>query len=155
MSDTAIDSHLKSLPMLFGALGVAVACGVLAVAVLLHRGERPKGDPIAHQATIVVFERDRCRLCDDFRTDIGKAYQQSDVAGDVSLKYYDLSDGQPPKRYTFKKSLDVMPTAVVFDIWGREYGRVVGVPETAEPLVSIARSAARRAERDLQRIGAN
>jgi hypothetical protein len=150
MSDSVDETHLKSLPMLFGALGIAVACSVLVVAILLHRGERPKGAPIAGQAFMIVFERDRCGLCDDYRVAIGKSYQASDVAAQVSMRYYDLSDGKPPSRYSFRKSVDIMPTTVVFDIWGREYGRVTGLPASVEPVVSMARQAARRAEKDLR-----
>ncbi len=151
VSEAISEAHLRNLPAIFVALGIAVASGVLGLAVIAHRGDKPAGPPVASQATIIVFERDKCGNCDRFRDLVSRPYQLSEIAGRVPLKYYDITDGPPPSRWQLRSEVDSAPTAVSFDIFNREIGRVTGVPATADDVISLATAAARRAERDNER----
>jgi hypothetical protein len=151
VSDTISEAHLRNLPAMYVALGIAVASGVLALAVVVHRGDKPVGPPVASQATIVVFERDKCNRCEQFRDVVTRPYQLSDVAGRVPLKYYDITDGPPPRRWQLRAEIGGTPTAVSFDIFNREIGRFTGVPTSAGDIISLAQTAARRADRDNER----
>lgn len=151
MSEAISDGHLRNLPAIYVALGIAVASGVLALAIIAHRGDKPNGPPVSSQASIVVFESDRCPRCDDFRDRVTRPYQQSEVSSRVPLKYYDITDGPPPRRWQLRAEIGDTPTAVAFDIFNREISRRSGVPESVEEIVSLAQSAARRAERDNDR----
>ena len=136
---------------MFVALGTAVASGVLALAIIAHRGDKPLGDPVSNQATLIVFERDKCLRCDKFRDVMTRPYQQSAIAGKVPMRYFDVTDGPPPARYLLKSEVPGTPTTVAFDIFNREIGRVNGMPESVDDLIALAETAARRADRDNER----
>lgn len=151
MAETISDAHLRNLPLMFVALGTAVASGVLALAVVFHRGDKPTGPPVASQATIVVFERDRCPRCDQFREIVTRPFQASEISGKVSIRYFDITDGPPPSRWQLRSEIGVAPTAVSFDIFNREVGRHTGVPASVDDIIGLAQTAARRADRDNKR----
>ena len=153
MSEAISEGHLRNLPAIYVALGIAVASGVLALAVVAHRGDKPAGPPVSSQATIVVFESDKCERCDRFRDVVSRPYQMSDVASKVPLKYFDITDGPPPRRWQLRAEIDSTPTAVAFDIFNREIGRQKGVPQSAEDIIGLAQWAGRKAERDNERYG--
>lgn len=151
MSEAIGDAHLRNLPAIYVALGIAVASGVLALAIIAHRGDKPVGPPVSSQASIVVFESDKCRRCEQFRDLVTRPYQLSDVSSKVPLKYYDITDGPPPRRWQLRSEIGGTPTAVAFDIFNREIGRQSGVPESVDDIINLAQMAARRAERDNER----
>ena len=153
MSEAISEGHLRNLPAIYVALGIAVASGVLALAIVAHRGDKPTGAPVSSQATIVVFERDKCDRCDKFRDTVSRPYQLSEVSSKVPLKYFDVTDGPPPRRWQLRAEIDVAPTAVAFDIFNREIARQTGVPQSAEDIIGLAQWAARKAERDNERYG--
>lgn len=151
MSEAVSEAHLRNLPAIYAALGVAVASGVLALAVIAHRGDAPEGAPISNQGSIVVFESDKCPNCETFRDVVSRPYQLSGIAAKVSLKYFDVTDGPPPRRWQLRSEISHTPTAVSFDIFNREIGRITGVPSSVDDIVNLAAAAARRAERDNER----
>lgn len=152
MLDVIEKRYLGKLPLLLGALVILVVCGVLGMAVYAHRPEAPTGPRLAEGAFAIAFEVSPCEKCDDFRQKIGKAYQRSPAGGSTPLRYFDISDGQPPKRFRLKSEVYYHPTVLFFDPYGREMDRVTGAPANVEVLVKMAGSVARRAEREDARL---
>lgn len=151
MRDIIEEKYVSSLPMLLGAVLLFVASSALAFAVYAHKGTRPDGGPLYDTASIVVFEKSNCDRCDQLRAGVAKKYLASEMAGKASLRYFDITDGPPPRRFKLKRDVTDAPTIVVFDIYGREETRYSGVPDTVADLEKLAYYAVRRAERELQR----
>jgi hypothetical protein len=142
--------YLKHLPYLLGAMTVFVCSVFLAATLLKVRASRPDTAPVTETATIVVFETKRCTKCDEFRRTIGRPHQSSELSDRLPLRYYDASDNAKPKSFELASSVGVGPTAVVFDIYGREQARIVGLPSDLEDFQSRMMRHVRRAERDLE-----
>ncbi len=149
VADIVEEKYLSRLPFILLAVGLLVTAVGLAALVYLSRGERPLGPPSDVSASVVVFETADCEKCDDFRKQFGKPHSKGPLSTKVPLRYYDVSDGQPPKRYKLNQEIGYAPTAVVFDIYGREVARVTGIPKSFDAFQAILAPAARRAERDL------
>lgn len=155
VSEAVSEGHLRNLPAIYVALGIAVASGVLALAVVAHRGDKPDGPPVSSYASIVVFESDHCPRCETFRDMVTRPYLQSEISSKVPLKYYDITDGPPPRRWQLRSEIGGTPTAVAFDIFNRETARHSGVPVSVDDIISMAQTAARRASRDNERYNNN
>ena len=97
--------------------------------------------PLAQTPTVVVFETQDCELCEDFRRKIGKPHRASQLGEKAPLTYYDVTEGQPPKRFNLAGAIGHSPTAVVFDVYGREVKRIVGLPKTLDDFQGPAQSA--------------
>jgi hypothetical protein len=145
-------TYLDRLPHILAAFGIVVVSFALAFGVYLQKSGRPTEAPTNDAASVVVFEKSKCEPCETFRDGIGRKYQSSDMAGKANLRYYDVSDGPPPKQFKLKGELGRMPTTVVFDIYGREVSRLSGIPESVDVVFELVRPAVRRAERELSRI---
>lgn len=142
--------YLRLLPYILGAMTFVVCASFLAFAMLHIRLSRPTTDPISDTATIVVFETKKCtQICDQFRVQIGRPHQNSELAEKLPLRYFDVTDSSPPRRYQIARSIDGnTPTAIIFDIYGRERGRVDWLPRDLEDFQSRMLPHVRRAERD-------
>jgi hypothetical protein len=150
VADKIEEKYLGHLPYILGALTMFVCAALLAGALFQVRLSRPQTAPVAETATVVVFETAACTECDEFRSKIGRQHQSSSLAGKVPLRYYDVSDGGPPKKYKLNASVGKGPTAIVFDIYGREQARVDWVPKDLEEFQKRLLPHVRRAERDLE-----
>lgn len=155
MLDWIENKYLGRLPLLLGALIVLAVSGVLAFAVHAHRPEIPTGPRLSDGAYVIVFEISPCERCEKFRDGIGKAYQKSDLGQKAPIRYFDITDGPPPKRFQLRGEVYTVPSVVVFDPYGREFDRTNGAPATLDVLTGMARAAARKAERDLARTAKN
>lgn len=142
--------YLRHLPYILGAMTIFVCSTFLAAAMLKIRTARPDSAPVSETATVVVFETKYCTTCDDFRATIGRPHQSSELSEKVPLRYYDVTDGDPPKRYVLARGVGYGPTAVVFDIYGREQGRINGLPSDLEDFQRRLMPHVKRAERDLE-----
>jgi hypothetical protein len=149
MRDVIEQKYLKTLPLILGVTTGLVVALVLAWAVYVQRAGRPTTAPLNASATVVVFETADCALCEAFRSKIGKPYRSSAFSSDAPLRFYDITDGPPPKRYQIAGEIWDIPTAVVFDVYGREVARVRGVPDDLGRFQDLVRPHVRRAERDL------
>jgi hypothetical protein len=149
VADIVEEKYLDRLPHILLAVGLLATAVALAALVHLSRGQRPAGPPVASTASVVVFETADCLQCDDFRKLIGKPHTSGTLSAKVPLKYYDVTDGQPPKRYKLNDGIGHAPTAVVFDVYGREVARVTGMPKSFDAFQAILTPIARRADRDL------
>jgi hypothetical protein len=145
--------YLTRLPLILTALAAVLLCFSLAFGVYLQKSDRPTDRPMSDAASVVVFENSNCGSCETFRDGIGRKYQSSEMAGKANMRYYDVSDGPPPKHFKLKGEFGRMPTIVVFDVYGREASRIAGVPESVDVMLNLVRPAVRRAEREMQRIG--
>jgi hypothetical protein len=151
MYDVIEKKYLGHLPYILGATTLLVVTTALAIALYSVRTSRPTTAPLYDSARVVVFETADCDACDVFRKAIGKPHQVSKLGSLVPLSYYDVSDGQPPKRFKLAGEVDGGPTAVIFDIFGREAQRM-GVPKDLAAFHSTLMQHVRRAERDLQHV---
>jgi hypothetical protein len=142
--------YLRHLPYLLGAMTFLVCTVFLAGAMLHIRQSRPTTPPVFDTAQIVVFEKGVCEQCDIFRSQIGRPHQASDLAAKAPLRYYDVTDSSPPKVYALSRGIDHGPTAVVFDIFGREQARVDWMPKDLEDFQLRVIPHVRRAARDLE-----
>jgi hypothetical protein len=149
VADIVEEKYLDKLPMLLLAVGLLATAVGLAALVYVTRVDRPTGPPVAHSASVVVFETADCLKCDDFRKQFGKPHTVGPLSAKVPLRYYDVTDGQPPRKYKLSGEIGYAPTAVVFDIYGREVARVTGMPKSFDAFQALLVPAARRAERDL------
>lgn len=149
VSDIIEEKYLDRLPHILGATALLVVSSVMAGLVYHARAARPDTAPVATTPSIVVFETAECDLCEDFRAKIGKPHRSSALSNLVPLRYYDVTDGQPPKSFKLAGGIGASPTTVVFDVYGREVKRVTGVPKTLDDFQSMLRPFVRRAERDL------
>ncbi len=148
MHDIIEKKYLDQLPYILGAGTLFVVTCVLASAQYHARGSRPTTPPEFDSVRVVMFETAGCPPCDDFRKSVGKPHQSSPLNGKISLSYFDVTDGQPPKRFKISGEVDG-GTAVVFDVYGREAARM-GIPKTLADFQNNVMPHVRRAERDLQ-----
>lgn len=149
VADIVEEKYLDRLPHMLWAGGLCVVAAVMALLVYGSRAVRPVTGPVSRSATVVVFETADCASCDDFRKLIGGPHAQSVFSTRVPLRYFDVTDGQPPKRFKLNGTIDGAPTAVAFDIYGREVARITGLPKSLEAFQAILAPIARRAERDI------
>ncbi len=156
VADIVEEKYLDRLPYILGAIGLLATAIALAALVYITRGQRPSGPPVTTTANIVVFESADCLRCDDFRKMIGKPHSTGSLGAKVPIKYFDVTDGQPPKRYKLNDEIGYTPTAVVFDVFGREVARVTGMPKSFDHFEAMLLPIAKRADRDVadaQRTG--
>jgi hypothetical protein len=149
MRDVIETKYLAQLPYILGAASLFVVTCVLVGSMYLSRLSRPTTPPMYDSARVVVFEGGDCGACDGFRKTIGRPHQKSELGGKVPLSYYDVSDGQPPKRFQLAGAVGGGLTAVVFDVYGREVARM-GPQASLEGFQSNLVPHVRRAVRDLQ-----
>ncbi len=149
VTDIVEEKYLDRLPHILMATGLFASALALAGLVYLTKAKRPETPPVARTASVVVFESAECEKCDDFRKLIGKPHSASSLSAKVPLSYYDVTDGQPPKRFKLTGEIGYTPAAVVFDVYGREVARITGMPKSFDAFQAILTPAARRAERDL------
>jgi hypothetical protein len=149
VADIVEEKYLERLPQLLLAAGLCVVSVILATLVYVSRAPRPDSPPIAMTASVVVFETADCGKCDDFRNLIGRRHTKSELNVKVPLRYYDVTDSQPPKRYKLSFGIGHAPTAVVFDVYGREVARVTGMPKSFDAFQAALMPAVRRADRDI------
>lgn len=149
VSDIIEEKYLDKLPHILGAAGLLLASSIMAGLAYHARADRPENAPVASTPSVVVFETVECDLCESFRAKIGKPHRSSALNEKVPIRYYDVTDGQPPKSFKLAGGIGASPTAVVFDVYGREVKRVTGVPKTLDDFQSMLRPFVRRAERDL------
>jgi hypothetical protein len=151
MKDIVEEKYVGTLPFILGAGVLLVVSLLLAFAVYAEKSGRPAGGPLYDSAFMMVFERADCAKCDEFRATVAKKYLAGPFAGKVGMKYFDVTDGQPPKRYKLKSHVAGSPTIVVFDVYGREEKRYDGVPTSVETLETFAYYADKRAAYEVQR----
>lgn len=142
--------YLRHLPYLLGAMTFLVCSAFLASALLHIRHSRPTTPPLFDTAQVVVFEKGVCEQCDQFRAQIGRPHQGSELGAKAPLRYYDVTDSAPPKTYTLARGIDAGLTAVVFDIFGREQTRVDWLPKDLAEFQLKLMPHVRRAARDLE-----
>jgi hypothetical protein len=148
MHDIIEKKYLGQLPYILAASTLLVVTCCLAGAQYFARNSRPTTPPEFDAVRVVMFETASCPPCDDFRKAVGKPHQSSPLSNKVALSYFDVTDGQPPKRFKISGEVDG-GTAVVFDVYGREAARM-GIPKTLADFQSNLMPHVRRAERDLQ-----
>lgn len=149
VTDIIEEKYLNKLPHILAATALFVISAAMAGLVYHARAARPETAPVATTPSVVVFETTECDLCENFRSKIGKPHRSSALGNVVPLRYYDVTDGQPPKSFKLAGGIGAAPTTVVFDVYGREVKRVTGVPKTLDDFQAMLRPHVRRAERDL------
>jgi thioredoxin-related protein len=149
VTDIFEEKYLDRLPHILLAVGLLATAVALATLVYLSRAVRPTSKPVATTASVVVFETASCLKCEDFRKQIGKPHNLGSLSAKVPLKYFDVTDEQPPKRFKITGDIDEAPTAVVFDIYGREVARITGMPKSFDAFQAVLVPIMRRAERDV------
>jgi hypothetical protein len=151
--------YVKQLPHILGAITLCVVSILLALSLFAVRASRPVAAPISDGPVLVVFERGEggeCNDCYKFRKTIGRDYSNTATASLVPLRYYDISDDSPPpRRYGLAGGVGVGPTAVVFDVFGREAARWAGLPGSVDAFESFVKPHLRRAQRDLAAAASN
>lgn len=155
MLDVIEQKYLKQLPHILGAITIFVVTTALAVSLFWIRASRPTTQPINSNAVLVVFEGGNCEDCVTFRRTIGRAYAGTPTGELIPIRYYDVSGGPPPKRYGIAGDLGDGPTAVVFDIYGRESARWAGLPTSIEKFENFVKPHLRKAQRDLEHAASN
>jgi thioredoxin-related protein len=83
----------------------------------------PLARPRAHMALIVI-EEPGCFYCRLFRRDVRPAYEASQRARDVPMRFLDLKAAKA-RRLAFERPIDILPTVVLFRD-GREVSRIPG-----------------------------
>ena len=128
----------RSLRILLGAASIAFVTSALGGLAYLSRPVAPDGEPVLGTAQLLMLETDSCDLCEKFRRKAGRDYQTTELAGSAPLRFLNVEDGPPPKRYRlsyFSKS----PTLVLFDKYGRELDRLSKLPLTADAVEVFVR----------------
>jgi hypothetical protein len=136
----------RNLRILFGAATIAVVSGTLGALAYLHRPPAPDGEPVLGTAQILVLEVDSCDWCERFRRKAGRAFAEGAYGGTAPIRYINVEDGPPPKRYrlsSFRKA----PMVVLFDAYGREVDRIEGEPADGAALDSLVRRHLKRLTR--------
>lgn len=143
------EKYLGQLPLILGAIVLFVVAAAMAGAMFYTRMARPTTPPVSQTATVIVFETLDCDACDDFRRTVGRAYRTSTTGGKAPMRYYDVTDGQPPTRFGLRGEIWTSPTVVVFDVFGREVARINGAPATLVAMEKVVLPQVRRAEKDI------
>jgi hypothetical protein len=149
VSDLIEEKYLDKLPHILVAAALLVISSGMAGLVYHARADRPATTPVSTTPSVVVFETTECDLCESFRSKIGKPHRSSAFGAQVPLRYYDVTDGQPPKSFKLAGGIGHTPTTVVFDVYGREVKRLGGVPKSLDEFQGILKPFVRRAEKDL------
>lgn len=84
---------------------------------------------------LVVFERERCGVCQAFRSRIAPRYEATDAGARAPIRYVDI-DGPALSKAGLGEALHTLPTAVLMRD-GVEIDRVTGLwaPDTFQAMV--------------------
>ena len=80
----------------------------------------------AQAAELVLFERDGCYYCLEWKKSVGKYYHKTKEGIAAPLTQVNVQDGMPARLAGIKKPV-ITPTFVLIDN-GREIGRLRGYP---------------------------
>ena len=144
-----IERYVDRLHILLIAGCVSLVSVSLALAIHLQAPEHVEGGPISDTATLVVYEKDDCDGCEEFRANSGRSYRNSAVQSKAPLIYRSAEGSTKAGSYRLKSAVhDISgPVAVLFDRHGREVTRFVGAACKPQQLESGVEGYIRRALR--------
>lgn len=97
-------------------VGISVSAG--------HAGLDVEAPLPASNLELVVMEAEGCTYCELFRRDVLPAYQVSERAKDMPIRFLDINDATP-ETLGLESDIDIVPTFIVLKNH-KEVGRIPG-----------------------------